>query len=291
MRDSEPTITIGPAGQQAQPGRLRSVDPDYFEIMHLRLRAGRLFMAQDTEPVAVVSESYGRQFFGNDSPVGRTLRSDDRDVRIVGVVSDIRYADPSRAAFPALYRPFSQEPTWRFSLLVEPEPGMEAPVVAGIRTGVRAIDPTQPVGGLTTIDQLVSESTAERRLYAVSTGAFAAVALALAIAGVFGVVARTVSERRREIAIRVALGAEPRRMVRLVYGYGLLPAAAGTLAGLSLALASSRLLRGFLFEIAPNDFVTFAAAASIVLAVTAAACYLPARRTLQVQPMAILTSE
>jgi ABC-type antimicrobial peptide transport system permease subunit len=113
----------------------------------------------------------------------------------------------------------------------------------------------------------------------------------LAIAGVFGVVARTVAERKRELAIRVALGADPRRLRRLVYGYGLIPAAAGTIVGLAGSLAASRLLQGFLFETAPTDAATFAAAAVLVLLVTLLACYLPARRTLRLEPMAVLKSD
>ena len=203
----------------------------------------------------------------------------------------MRYADVTRDPYPAFYLPSSQHPVELVCLVVEPQPGALAAVVSGLRAAVQAVDPDQPVEGLTTIRQLVSQSTADRRFYAVTTGAFASVALLLAIAGIFGVVSRTVSERRRELAIRVALGAEPRRLLRLVYGYGLFPAAAGTVAGLAAAYAGSRLLRGFLFEIAPTDAATFAGAAVTVLAVTALACYLPARRTLRVQPMAVLKSD
>jgi predicted permease len=294
MRGVDFTYMVGPKGQKLKPGNMRSVDPDYFRVMNLRLKAGRFFTDADTatsEPVTIVSESYGRQYFGAANPVDGALHIDDHEVRIVGVVGDVRYADAARAPAPALYRPQTQEPTELICLVVEPQPGTRAAVMAGIRAAVQALDPEQPVEGITTIDEILSQSTADRRFYAVSTGAFASVAVLLAIAGVFGVVSRTVSERKRELAIRVALGAEPRRLLRLIYGYGLLPAAAGTAAGLGMAYAGSRVLGGFLFEIAPTDAATFLAAAVLIFGVTALACYLPARRMLRVPPMVVLKSE
>ena len=293
MRGVDFVMSVGSKGGPNQAGNMRSVDPEFFRVMQLPLKAGRFLDARDTatsEPVAVVSESYGRLHFGSASPLDRILDID-RDVRIVGVVGDVRYADVTRDPYPAFYLPSAQHPTEIICLVIEPQPGALASVVSGLRAAAQAVDPNQPVEGITTIKQIVSQSTADRRFYAVTTGAFASVALLLAIAGIFGVVSRTVSERKRELAIRVALGAEPRRLLRLVYGYGLIPAAAGTLAGLAAAYAGSRLMRGFLFDIAPTDVATFAGAAVTVLAVTALACYLPARRTLRVQPMVVLKSD
>jgi putative ABC transport system permease protein len=294
MRGVDFMIVVGPKGQRAQGGYMRSVDPEYFRVLGVPLRAGRLFTAEDTkssEPVTIVSESYGRLHFGNQSPIGRTLDWDNRDVRIVGVVGDMRYADPTRDPAPAFYRPRTQHPVELVCLVVEPFPGMRQSVVDGLRGAIQALDPEQPVEGITTVGDIVSGSTADRRFYAAATGSFAAVALLLAIAGVFGAVARTVTERRRELAIRVALGADPRRMLRLVYGYGLWPAAIGTAIGLGIALAGSRVLRKFLFEIAPTDAATYAGAAAMVFIVTAVACYVPARRTLRMPPMFVLKSD
>ena len=284
----------GPKGGPEQAGNIRLVDPDYFHVMRLAPKAGRVFTAADSatsQPVMVVSESYGRLHFGSDNPIGRALVIDDHDVTIVGVVPDMRYAEVARDPAPAYYLPRSQSPSELICLVVEPQPGMRGAVVDGIRAAVRALDPEQPVEGITTIKEIVSESTADRRFYAISTGAFAGVAILLAIAGVFGVVSRTVSERRRELAIRAALGAEPVRLLRLVFSYGLVPAIMGVFAGLAAALAGSRVLRGFLFQIAPTDTPTYAGATMLVLVVTAAACYLPARRALRLAPMAVLKSD
>ena len=294
MRGVDFTLVIGPEGQRPLPGNARMVDPEYFRIMHLRVIAGRTFTAQDTatsEPVTVVSEAYGRRYFGTINPVGRSLRMDEKNHRIVGVVADTRYASASRAAGPALYFPLTQQPTVLVCLIATPQPGMTNAIAEGMREAVRAIDEEQPVEGITTIDQIVSDSSADRRFYAVSTGAFAFVALALAVAGVFGVVARTVTERSRELAIRVALGATPRGVLRLVCAYGVAPAAFGTLLGIGAAFAMSRWLQSFLFEISATDSATFAAAAGTVLIVTAVACYVPARRTLRVQPMTVLKAD
>jgi putative ABC transport system permease protein len=294
MREGDGAYIVGPEGQRALPGKMRMIDPEYFRIMNIRLLAGRAFTDADTagsEPVVIVSESYGRRYFGDASPVGRTLKSSDQTMRIVGVVADVRFADAATAPFPALYLVAAQNRFLLICLVVEPRPGSRAAVADGLRQAVRAIDPEQPVDNIATIAQILSESTADRRFYAVATGAFAGVALLLAIAGVFGVVARTVSERRRELAIRVALGADPSRMLRLVYGYGLWPAGVGTAIGLAGAFAGSRLLRSFLFEIAPTDAATYAGAALVIMSVTALACYLPARRSARLPPMQVLKTD
>jgi putative ABC transport system permease protein len=187
--------------------------------------------------------------------------------------------------------PRSQNPFDLICLIVRPQPGMRASVAGMLRDTVRAVDPEQPVEGLTTIGEIVSQSTSDRRFYAVATGSFAAVALLLAVAGLFGVVSRSVAERRRELAIRTALGADSRQIVRLVLFYGMLPVAVGAAAGLVAALGGSRVLARFLFEVAPTDVVTYGAAAVLVLLVAIAACILPARRALRVPPMLVLKGE
>ncbi|HEX6465619.1 MAG TPA: FtsX-like permease family protein [Vicinamibacterales bacterium] len=212
-------------------------------------------------------------------------------MEIVGIAGDARYSAATSEAAPAFYLPRAQHPSELICLVVEPVPGTEASVIAGLRDAVRSLDRTQPIAHITTIDQIVSDSTADRRFYAVTTGAFAAVALLLAIAGIFGTVFRIVAERQRDFAIRVALAADPRRLLRLVCGYGVSPALAGTALGLGAAYAGSRLLRSFLFEIAPTDWLTYVGAVVLIMGVTIAACYVPARRALRVEPMFVLRSD
>lgn len=294
MRGVDFMYVVGPRGAPTQFGNMRSVDPEYFRVMQLSLKAGRLFTSQDSpgnDPVAVVSESYGRLHFRDESPLGRALVIGGRDVTIVGVVGDVRHAEVTRNPAPAFYLPSAQQPSELICLLVEPHPGTRADVIERLRATVKSVDPDQPVEGITTVRQIVSESTADRRFYAATAGAFAGVALLLAIAGVFGTVSRTVTERRRELAIRVALGAEPARLRRLIYSYGLVPAGIGTMIGLAAALAGSRMLRSFLFDIAPTDAPTYLGTGLVIMIVTALACHLPARRSLRVSPMQVLKSE
>jgi putative ABC transport system permease protein len=294
MRGTDFRYVIGPVGGRPQPGHMRSVGAEYFDMMRIPLRAGRLFTDADAAtaaPVMVVSESYGRQHFGSANPVGRMMALHDTPVEIVGVVGDVRYAQVARDAAPAFYVPRAQSPVRLICLLVKPRPGMQASVAESLRGAVGALDPEQPVEGLTTVAEIVSQSTADRRFYALATGAFAAVALLLAIAGLFSVVSRAVTERRRELAIRAAVGADRTCLLRLVLTAGLLPVVAGAAAGLAAAGGGSRVLRGFLFEVPPTDTVSYAGAAGLVLCVSLAACLRPAVRAARMDPMAALKNE
>ena len=294
MRGVDFTYVIGPRNGKPKPGNLRSIDPSYFDILRIPVKAGRVFTAADNAsapPVIVVSESYGRQHFGDENPVGKTLEVDGKDVEIVGVVGDARYQEVAKNASPALYMPRSQNPFELICLIVRPQPGMREAVAGSLRATVRLVDPEQPIEGLTTIGEIVAQSTSDRRFYAVATGSFAVVALVLAVAGLFGVVSRSVTERRRELAIRAALGAGPSQIVRLIMRYGLAPVLAGAVVGLGGALAGSRLLTKFLFEVPSTDVLTYSAAAVVVLLVASAACVLPARRALRIPPMLVLKGE
>jgi ABC-type antimicrobial peptide transport system permease subunit len=168
---------------------------------------------------------------------------------------------------------------------------MQATVAEGLRGAVRAVDPDQPAEGLTSVAEIVSQSTADRRFYALATGAFAAVALLLAVAGLFGVVSRSVTERRREIAIRAALGADTRRQLRLLLARGLTPVAIGTVVGLVAAGFGSRLLQAFLFEITTTDPWTYTAVSILVLLVSILASAIPALRAVRLQPMTVLKGD
>jgi len=200
----------------------------------------------------------------------------------------VRYADVARRAMPAFYLPRAQSSSELICLLVEPHPGTSEQVGASLRGAVRAVDPEQPAEGLTTVGEIVSQSTADRRFYALATAMFAGVALAMAIAGLFGVVSRSVSERRRELAIRAAVGASSRHIVRLVIGIGLVPVLVGAVAGLAIAAAGSRLLQRFLFEVPSTDLATYSAVAAGIVLAAVLACWLPARRAVRIAPAALL---
>lgn len=295
MRGVDFLMRLGPRGGPEKNGNMRSVDPNYFDIMRIPLVYGRTFSTGDTSaapPVIVVSESFARQFFGEESALGRTLSIDETpEATIVGVVGDARYAQVTTDAYPAVYVPRAQRPNSLICVIARPHPGMKETVAAGMRDVVRGIDPEQPVEGLTTVGEIVSGSTADRRFYAVATGAFATIALLLAITGLFGVVSRSVLERRRELAIRAALGADSRELLRLVLRFGLVPVAAGALAGVCVAYGASRLLESFLFQVTARDQLTYLVAVATVLLVAAVACLGPAARALSVPPMAVLKGD
>lgn len=148
-----------------------------------------------------------------------------------------------------------------------------------------------PVQGITTLDAIVSRTTSEERFYTLATAAFAGIALTLALAGLLGLVTRAVTERRREIAIRIALGAGRGSLFKIVFAYGLTPVVLGLAAGLGIVVASARVLRQFLFEVTPTDPATYAAAAGLVILAALLGCYVPARRAMSVDPMTALKTE
>ena len=288
------TMVVGPKGAHTRPGQMRSVDPDYFAVMGIPLLAGRVFDAGDTSgapKVVVVSESYGRAHFGNLSPLGRTLEFGEGPREIVGVVGDVRTGDVTRQPPPAFYLPRAQESNELICLVARVAPGAGRGALAAIRDVIRTLDPEQPIQHVTTVDAIVARATSEERFYALTTGTFAAIALALAVAGLFGVVARSVSERRREIAIRVALGADRSSLLRLVFRFGLTPVVFGMLAGLWASVSAAGVMQRFLFEVDAADPATLSGVALLLVLVACAACYLPARRAMRVEPMAVLKSE
>ena len=288
------TFVVRPVGGSvSRVAKMRSVDPEYFTLMGIPLLAGRTFTAGDDERarrVAVISEAYSRSLFGDASPLGKELDLREGPTEVIGVVGDVRYANVTTAPAPALYLPRAQQPNELICLLVRPAPGAAA-VAAAVAATVQAVDPEQPVENVTTLDQIVRESTAEERFYTVVVAAFALTAVLLAMAGLMGVVSRIVTERERELAVRMALGADPKSVGRLAVRQGLVPVVIGVIAGAFGAWSVSRLLERFLFEISPLDPVAYLGAVAVVLLAAVAACYIPARRATGVDPMIALRAE
>jgi putative ABC transport system permease protein len=274
-------------------GHMRPIDPEYFSLMHIPVLAGRAFTPADNENsprVAILSAAFARQMFGTDSPLGRRVDLGRAFAEVVGVVGDVRHADVTKPPLAAIYFPRPQQPSELICLVVRPRPGA-GDVAAEVRRAVAAIDPEQPVENVSTLDRILRESTAEERFYTATTAGFALVAVILALAGLAGVVARTVSERVREMAIRLSLGADPNQLIRLAVRQGLTPALAGLAVGLAGAWGTSQLLERFLFEVRPADLPTYATAASLLLAAALLACYIPARRAVRFEPISILRQE
>ncbi len=267
----------------------RIVSPEFFRLLRLRLLAGRFLSDRDTRTaprVVVVSQSLGRALFGESSPVGRTLYWND-PYEIVGVVEDVRWRRPDEDARPAFYLSSAQENTVKTSVIADTALDL-ASFATAARHAVRTLDPDRPITRMTTVPQLVSNATSDERFYALATAAFAALALVIAAVGIFGAVSASVAARVREIGIRIALGAGRGEIQRLVMRQGYLPVLAGLGLGGLAAVWVARALRSLLFEVGPLDPVTFLVVPVLLLGTSLLAAWLPARRTLRIDPVDVL---
>ena len=274
--------------------RYRVVDPEYFTVLRVPVVRGRVLSGADrqgTTPVAVISESLARLAFGTANPIGRTIGSSPV-LEVVGVVGDLYYANLERDPEPSFYIPRAQEPRPIFSLIARANANTSAASVASaVRREIREMDPTLPIPPFTTIGQLVDASVANRRFYTVATVAFAMLALVLTTAGLIVVVARVVAERRRELAIRAALGASSTKLVQVATGDALRAAGVGVAVGLAGAYAASGVLGRFLFQVTPRSLTIYAAVAALVLVVASLTALGPVRRFNRMALAALLKAE
>jgi putative ABC transport system permease protein len=287
----------------------------YFEAMQIPLRRGRFFEGADARvaiplirwypqqpvpprfdepqaaPVAVVSEAMARKFWPNEDPIGKRLKVLFSPwITVVGVVADVRQTSLAEPAAPELYLSNLQEPNNGLTLVLRTttDPSSVAPLV---RERVRALDKELPVGGIRTMDDVVWNSVGRPRLAALLLGAAGAIALFLAVIGVYGVLSYAVERRTHEIGIRRALGAQPRDVLRLVLGRAMGLVAAGIGVGIVGALALTRVLTTLLFQVAPNDAVTFVGVAVLLGGVALLASYVPGRRATRVDPTDALRTD
>jgi len=271
----------------------------YFPAMGIPLRSGRLFEPRDTidrQHVALVSESVARTLWPGESALGRYLEfgnmdGDVRALEVVGVVADVRQDGLAEAPTPAIYTCFRQRPQGAAAWSVVLAGGARSTALPGlVRARAREVFPDAPTR-LRTIAGVLDESLADRRMLLELLALFAGVAVALAAAGVFGAVALGVASRRREYALRMALGADGSEVTRHAVLTGLTPVAAGLGGGLLLAVAASGALRALLFGVAPNYLPAYGAALAVVAAAALAAAWLPARRAATVEPASALRAD
>ncbi|MGH9677401.1 MAG: FtsX-like permease family protein, partial [Candidatus Acidiferrum sp.] len=271
------------------------VSPSYFEAMGTPLLRGRLFDEHDTAnaaPVIIVNETAARHFWPNENPLGKHIAGS-RDLvqrEVVGVVADAKFSSLSAASTDQLYIPSEQMPYAAMTLVVRSSASPE-PLVAAIRGKVAEIDATLPLYGIRGMEDVVAASVAQPRLIRQITGIFAAFALLLAAIGIYGVMAYSVSSRKQELGIRVALGAEPSDILRLVVGQGMRMTVIGVALGAGISLGLTRLLGSLLFGVRATDPLVFSAAALALLGTALVACYLPARRATRVDPIIVLRYE
>jgi putative ABC transport system permease protein len=276
------------------------VAPGWFETMGVSIVRGRAFDARDragAAPVAIVNETLAARHFPGQDPIGRQIRiggagGDDADyATIVGVARDIHQRDVNQREIGSdIYRPLAQAQQRGVALAVRSSADA-ATLVAAVRRELAALDPHVPLYNVKTVEQVLDEATWDARLNTALLAVFAAAALLLASIGLYGVIAYTVARRTHEIGVRVALGARPADVLRLVVGGGMRLAAIGLALGLAGALALANLLGGILFGVQPRDPLTYATVAIALGLVALAASWLPARRALAVQPVAALRAE
>ncbi len=270
------------------------ISPDYFRTLGMQLRAGRAFTEQDDEkapPVVIINETLARRYFSGEDPIGKQILPPD-PLTIIGVVSDVKRFGLEDETRPEIYCPYSQTVTGPGAIfLVLRTAGDPLDFVAAVRQQIYALEVKQPISHVMTVERLMAESVASRRFQMLLFGLFAAVALALAAVGVYGVIAYSVSRRTHEIGIRIALGARPRDVLLMVVRQGGTLALLGVSIGLVAAMWASRALKGLLFELSETDPPTFMLIAALLLGVAFLACYLPARRATKVDPMTALRRE
>ena len=284
--DSDTTFTIAGKPERQEDGRrrvswYRSVSAGYFKTMGMRMARGRAMAPR--APEAVVNEAFARRFFPNADPIGQQVDADGSGpLTIVGVVADARTRGPRSATRSEMFLPYHLVTEGTYNVVVRASG--DVPVVPGLRALVTSIDPRVPLARPTTMDELHAEALAQPRLLATLLGAFAAAALLLALIGIYGVIAYAVSQRTTEMGIRLALGATPGQVVRLVLGDGVKLGAAGLVLGIAGGLAAANGIGALLHGVAPRDPVTFALAATVILATAALASWLPARRASRIAP-------
>ncbi|MBI1790346.1 MAG: ABC transporter permease, partial [Acidobacteria bacterium] len=299
------TVGFAIEGQPAAgPGDNRDVmarvgSTDYLPVLGVTLREGRFFTADDragSRQVVIVNEFLAKRFWPGQSALGKRLKADgtgpeDPWRTIVGVVADLNERGFELPQKYAVYAPLSQWRDWRGSFLAVRTEAEPAGLSSAVREVIWSVDRDQPVALIRTMDSILDQSLENRRLQMQLIGAFAALALALASVGLYGVLSYGVAQRTQEIGVRIALGASPAGVARLIAGQGARLAALGTALGGGAALALTRAFRALLFGIAPEDPRTYAAVAVLLMAVAAGACWLPARRAARVDPMVALRQE
>jgi len=272
---------------------MRVVSPGYFATMKIPIAAGRDFAASDaaTAPqVAVINQTLANRYFPGENPIGKRVRIDEPGEQwsaIIGVIGDVRHEGLSTPVEPEIFAAYTQNP-WSVMAFAIRTQGDPRNLAAAVRSQVWAIDRQQPISRMSTLDQILSNSLAARRLNLVLLGSFAGAALILALTGIYGVVSYTVTQRRSEIAIRMAIGAQRSNVWRLILSKTAALSAYGIAIGLVAAIILTRWMTGILFHVRPLDPLTLISVVLAVFATSLVAGYLPARRATRIDPMEAL---
>jgi putative ABC transport system permease protein len=288
-----------------EPGNEPAVDanfvsPEYFQTMGIQIRAGRPFTSQDgaeAPRVVIINETLVRRFFPNENPIGHRLLIGMFSGSIVGVVGDAYNRSLDSEVYPEVYGVAMQNPKFMGNLLVarvassQNNPSGLASMAAAIRKQTQTIEPNEPVNQVVTMDERLSNSVAARRFQMQLLGAFAVLALIIAMVGIYGVISYAVSQRTHEIGIRMALGAQVGNVLRMVIWRAMRLTLVGVALGLAAALTLTRVMKGLLFNVSATDPATFALIALLLIIVALIASYIPARRAAKVNPLLAIRNE
>ncbi len=288
-----------PTSRRNRPVSHRWVTPAYFKTMGIPIQRGRDVEDADTSDrawVAVVSASFAERYWPGQDPIGKTFRHLDRTRTVIGVVGNVKVRGLERTSEPQMYLPAPQAPEDMPAIfnpkdLVIRHSGQDAALLSAVRQIVRAVDPTQPIGNVRPMEAVVAGETASRRAQLEVLGVLAVVAVLLSGIGIYGLLAYTVSQRSQEIGVRLALGADPARVGRMIFADGMRLAVLGIVPGVLGAYAAGRGMSALLFGVAPSDPVTFATGVGLALVMALAGSIVPTLRAVRVTPMAVLRAE
>jgi predicted permease len=286
-----------PAPGQRPSAKSERVTPEYFRTMGIPLLKGRTFSEQDRKDapqVVIINETLAHQLFGSRDPIGERLNLGDSKKpdlwRIVGVVGDIHAFGLEEKVRGTLFRPFAQDPVTVVAFVARTS-GPPSNLTSSVKQAIWSVDKDQPIYKIVGLDQLANESLALRRVSSVLLGAFSALALLLAGLGIYGVMAFSVAQRTHEIGVRMALGAQPGSVLKMMGAYWMRIVFAGMAIGLAGALALSRVVASQLYGLKPTDALTFFSTSAVLAFIALVACYVPARRAMRVDPMVALRYE
>jgi predicted permease len=270
--------------------------PEYFDAIGTALRRGRLFNARDDAKatrVVLVNETFARKFFAGQEALGQRINfggGEEANQEIVGIVADVKNDDLDEAVDPIAYSPYAQNVRSTMSLVIRTTQDPHQ-LAAAVRSEVRSLDPNLPVSNIKSLGEMIHERVSPKRLMTYILAVFALIALLLASVGIYGVMSYAVTQRTREIGVRMALGAQAADVLKLIVRNGMSMALIGVAIGLAGAYGLTRLLVNLLFKTTPTDPLTFAGVSLALIVVALIACYVPARRATRVDPLVALRDE
>jgi putative ABC transport system permease protein len=285
-------------GRPATPGvqtsaEYNSVSPDYFRAMSIALLRGRPFADTDTAnspPVAIINETFVRRYFRNEDPIGKKIVFGYRDVKpreIVAVVADTKVHSLGESPLPSMYTPNTQMAWWVMNLILKTSGDVEG-LADSVHRQVLQVDPSLPMGQIEPLERTIATSVAQPRFRTFLFGLFAALALMLATVGIYGVMSYSVTQRTREIGIRMAMGANRPDIMRLILRQGMTVVLAGFAIGAVGAFLGTRLIASLLYDLKPTDPLTFFSATVLLMIVSCIGAYIPAHRAMRLDPVQTL---